>query len=184
MNAKTLLIGASLAATIASGAHAGILTISYDVTASNFINFLDPGTGTPPVDPVIEDFTVSFDPSVSTGPTSVGLNISSFNLPYSSEFTYAPGPGDVLTVATYPGIDEFTDLTDSYGVFVYSPLQSTSGGYFVYTDSTGTLWYTNDTNITSTSAVPEPSTWAMILLGFAGLGFAGRHWQRKGTVAA
>jgi hypothetical protein len=33
------------------------------------------------------------------------------------------------------------------------------------------------------SPVPEPSTWAMLLLGFAGLGFAG-YRARKRTVAA
>jgi len=32
---------------------------------------------------------------------------------------------------------------------------------------------------TSTSTVPEPSTWAMMLLGFAGLGFAGYRRTRK-----
>jgi hypothetical protein len=33
------------------------------------------------------------------------------------------------------------------------------------------------------SAVPEPSTWAMLLIGFAGLGYAG--WRRsKGPIAA
>jgi hypothetical protein len=38
----------------------------------------------------------------------------------------------------------------------------------------------------TTSAVPEVSTWAMMLLGFAGLGFAGysRGWARKVGVAA
>jgi PEP-CTERM motif-containing protein/fibronectin-binding protein len=34
------------------------------------------------------------------------------------------------------------------------------------------------------SAVPEPSTWAMLVLGFAGLGYAGFHRQRKTSVAA
>ena len=33
---------------------------------------------------------------------------------------------------------------------------------------------------TSSSAVPEPSTWAMMLLGFAGLGFAGYRRARAG----
>jgi hypothetical protein len=33
------------------------------------------------------------------------------------------------------------------------------------------------------SAVPEPSTWAMMLLGFAGLGFAFRQSRRKAAVA-
>ena len=32
---------------------------------------------------------------------------------------------------------------------------------------------------TLTSAVPEPSTWATMLIGFAGLGFAFRQSRRK-----
>jgi hypothetical protein len=32
-------------------------------------------------------------------------------------------------------------------------------------------------------AVPEPSTWAMLLLGFAGLGYAGYRRVRQAAVA-
>jgi hypothetical protein len=32
--------------------------------------------------------------------------------------------------------------------------------------------------------VPEPSTWAMMMLGFAGLGFAGYRKSRKAAIAA
>jgi len=35
----------------------------------------------------------------------------------------------------------------------------------------------------SPGAVPEPSTWAMMLLGFAGLGFAFRQSRRKAAFA-
>jgi hypothetical protein len=40
-----------------------------------------------------------------------------------------------------------------------------------------------ETYVFGTPAVPEPSTWAMMLLGFAGLGFAGYRQRRtlKGT---
>jgi hypothetical protein len=34
-----------------------------------------------------------------------------------------------------------------------------------------------------TTAVPEPSTWAMLLIGFAGIGFAGYRRQRSKTVS-
>jgi hypothetical protein len=36
---------------------------------------------------------------------------------------------------------------------------------------------------TQTSGVPEPSTWAMLLLGFAGLGYAGFRQSRKERVS-
>jgi hypothetical protein len=36
----------------------------------------------------------------------------------------------------------------------------------------------------ATSAVPEPSSWAMMLLGFAGLGFAGNRARRKRAASA
>jgi hypothetical protein len=39
------------------------------------------------------------------------------------------------------------------------------------------------TNVGMTSGVPEPSTWAMMLLGFAGLGFAFRQSRRKVSFA-
>jgi hypothetical protein len=38
-------------------------------------------------------------------------------------------------------------------------------------------------NVTGVSAVPEPATWAMMLLGFAGLGFAFRQSRRKVSFA-
>ena len=34
------------------------------------------------------------------------------------------------------------------------------------------------------SPVPEPTTWVMMLIGFAGLGFAGWHAQRRHATAA
>jgi len=50
-----------------------------------------------------------------------------------------------------------------------------AGTYFVAVSGTsglGTLRLAVDGNVT-TLAVPEPSTWAMMLIGFAGLGYAG-----------
>jgi hypothetical protein len=36
----------------------------------------------------------------------------------------------------------------------------------------------------SSVAVPEPSTWAMLLLGFAGLGYLGYRGSRRTAAAA
>jgi PEP-CTERM motif len=37
--------------------------------------------------------------------------------------------------------------------------------------------------VSSSSPVPEPSTWAMMLIGFAGMGFAGSRMHKRGLVA-
>jgi hypothetical protein len=40
------------------------------------------------------------------------------------------------------------------------------------------------TNVNPFPAVPEPSTWAMMLIGFAGLGYASRRASRKSAAVA
>jgi hypothetical protein len=44
--------------------------------------------------------------------------------------------------------------------------------------------HTDGSFSTAAGAVPEPSTWAMMLIGFAGVGFAGYRSARKRSVAA
>jgi len=48
---------------------------------------------------------------------------------------------------------------------------------------TGCTGLTGPVDATMASAVPEPSTWAMMLLGFLGLGFAFRQSRRKVSFA-
>jgi len=61
-----------------------------------------------------------------------------------------------------------------------------AGAYFVEvagTSGLGSLKLAVDGNVT-TLAAPEPSTWAMMLLGFAGLGFMGWRGSRKTAALA
>ena len=73
------------------------------------------------------------------------------------------------------------DLTTSIGPIVGSgaidPGSSfaTTGGAFVLT-SVGDATFTASTN-----AIPEPSSWAMMLIGFAGLGYVGCRRARRPT---
>jgi PEP-CTERM motif len=82
---------------------------------------------------------------------------SQFNSSFLAAFRVNPlaGPGPV-----------WTDVSVSLDDFVF-------GG-------SGTVTIT-ERSVTST---PEPSTWAMMLLGFAGLGFAGYRASRKGAARA
>jgi hypothetical protein len=47
--------------------------------------------------------------------------------------------------------------------------------------SMGPLTFTTSGDVTFFSSVPEPSTWALMLVGFAGLGIAGYRQTRKGA---
>ena len=66
------------------------------------------------------------------------------------------------------GLDPATGLADE-GYLGFTSDTPITGFQFVST--LGGQLNTGFTDISEISAVPEPSTWAMMLLGFAGLGF-------------
>jgi hypothetical protein len=55
---------------------------------------------------------------------------------------------------------------------------------FEYADDVTLLFSTGINNESLESSIPEPSTWAMMLLGFAGLGFVGYRASRRAAAAA
>jgi PEP-CTERM motif len=68
------------------------------------------------------------------------------------------------------------------GAFTSSGDPAAAGAYFVEITGVsggGSLRLAIDGNVTATDPVPEPSTWAMMLLGFAGLGFAAYRASRR-----
>jgi hypothetical protein len=88
-----------------------------------------------------------------------------------------------------------TDLTDTVGV-TGNGMYTTPFGFTADLPGTytwNTMYVPIDPNnlqvsaapefVTVGSSVPEPSTWAMMLLDFAGLGFAFRRSRRKAALA-
>jgi hypothetical protein len=75
--------------------------------------------------------------------------------------------------------------------FVYAvSFGDTASGYFSFSGPTSETIHANLATLAISnhiraveSAVPEPSTWAMMLLGFAGVGFIGYRRSRKSTMA-
>jgi hypothetical protein len=53
-----------------------------------------------------------------------------------------------------------------------------------YVNAAGATIGFDSTRFGSTLTIPEPSTWAMMLLGFAGLGFLAYRKVRTGPLAA
>ena len=116
-----------------------------------------------------------------------GTAIFSFSSPINAFGLYTTGVQTVFT----------TDLTFSFGSEVLNLPVNVGGGasYFGFTDTTpfssltisnisNDAWGISDVSFNVfSSGVPEPSTWAMMLLGFFGTGFMIRRVNRKQRVA-
>jgi hypothetical protein len=121
-------------------------------------------------------FTLSFtSPSNSSDFQSFNLNIqqptnppgdSVFNISNASLANLGPFNLNGVTVSDL----HFSETGD--GAYNGSTWTNPEGG-------TSTLYI----EAVFTAAVPEPSTWAMMILGFAGVGFMG-YRRRKGTMAS
>jgi hypothetical protein len=198
-----LLLSALVAgsAVLGAGGTAAIgATTTYDVTftSTDFESF--PAGETAPVDPVTGSFTITFDPTQTylnetAGITLTGLNIS---LGSSLGFDYSPtGPGaDELFVggiedgvkfvqfspATNDFVLQITTFTASpaFNQVVYA--QIAAGDFQFFSPGAGEGGSSTVTPVTP--GVPEPSTWAMMLVGFAGVGFLGYRQAAKGRATA
>src|SRR5437764_4861502 len=155
--------GPNVVATVSGSLNLAGLTDQGSFFNSTFIRpvvgFIGFGTGN------IEGFSGLTGPTnfgsgaVTNGSSSVGdlfaINSSSFGSPY------------VFFTSGYSG--SAISATDTWFGASIASLGATPGQY-VYTAAN------HDTvTINIGGAVPEPSTWAMMLLGFAGIGFAMRR---------
>jgi hypothetical protein len=187
------LIGASLVGAPSAKAWTLIGTED-DVTGfvGNFLESAFPGTSYL----VASDGESHFDPFGAGYDTSDGINFSSVGFVWmqaSDSHWNDLGnqtwvlPADLSSIGC--GVENSTTC-EPIGHFVspsaWNPLaigtwviKSQDGGMSdvitTYNDAYGA-------NLTFNSAVPEPSTWAMMLIGFAGLGFAG--YRRAKAVPA
>ena len=83
-------------------------------------------------------------------------------------------------IATLPG----GDLVSNFEVlhaFSFSPTQGTNTLEFVITDTGPPTAFRVDG---FAGAIPEPSTWAMMILGFAGIGFMAYRRKSKPALMA
>ena len=133
--------------------------------------------------PLVGVFLSNTDPFGSAGPAAlsfVAASPSSFSPLLNQVFYIGDGhdgynnPGGALLTFTAP-----STATQLYlGVIDANGFNNFSG---YYSDNTGS--FTVDVN-TVTSGVPEPSTWAMMILGFAGIGFMAYRRKAKPALMA
>jgi hypothetical protein len=94
----------------------------------------------------------------------------------------ANGYGNYFITGPYFLDGSGVNFSDAAGTSIAFFNQSNNGLYRVNTFSPGSSEYvTASSSLAVASAVPEPSTWAMMILGFFGLGFMA--YRRKNAVA-
>ena len=84
--------------------------------------------------------------------------------PYRVNYVETPGAGPGGTV----GYEAFFNFGTAYK-------------YYAFGSSSFAIGANNDQELTAVAAIPETSTWAMMILGFAGVGFLA--YRRKSKVA-
>jgi PEP-CTERM motif len=144
----------------ATGVNDGGWIVGFYQEGANFTGFLDKSS-------VIS--SILFPGSVST--QALGINdsgeiVGTYTLADGDIFGFLDKNGAYSTIDPFGSTNVVANGINDQGVIV---------GF--YQDANG--------NTIGFAAVPEPSTWAMLGLGFAGLGFAGyRKAQRKGPALA
>jgi hypothetical protein len=203
MRAKFVTFGAAVAGAMMLAsvpAAAAVVTQSYLVTA-NFIQ------QTAPVKSLTLGFTLTFDPLMSAGDTAVSNYTTSsaaaqFNsLPITFSTTYYAGFGTYVLLGGAPGGSQYLEGSDDFFVNFLVDAQgapaagraanveySFTGFRATYNTPLAVIVLNNVVDPgpgpgPGPGGVPEPATWAMLLIGFGAIGAATRQ-RRQRAVAA
>jgi hypothetical protein len=167
---------------VATGSGAIDLSGLTFVSGFNNAPFIIPATGVINTGPVLPDLSKVDTYAGFTGPRAFGSGGETFASSGSGDFVGiqngVEAPDEVFVPTGYVSDSPLSDTT-SYDGQTFSSLGATPGAY-KWTWGTGANQ--NFTLIIGT-VVPEPSTWVMMLFGFAGLGFLGYQsaGRRRGT---
>ena len=199
-------LGAALAVG-ATAANATTVDELVNFTAGGFTSAF----GEPvPTDLVTGLFTISFDPTQTYTDETVGIKLNSLNIGLDSalSFDYSPigngnGSADELVVGGLEtgagaitlgptGADFYLHLmtftsSPTFQQLGYRPAETTSDSNYFFTPLNGENLPAEGVTFTVVSSpvtpsVPEPSTWAMMALGFTGIGFLA--WRKQARFAA
>ena len=162
------VFAAAIAVLGACAASSTVVTRAFDVKGSDFYLFYGDGS-VAPTDPLEIKFTLTFDNSANQDTSTVGLNVTSFNLPYSTTWAYWKND-DMLSIASDAYSGGCSNPDDSYCIFIYNASTDFPWTNFVTEfTSSGGFWIANSAQVTSRPA-PEPASWALMLAGFGLVG--------------
>jgi hypothetical protein len=158
-----------------AAANAATITRTFSVTASRF--FDSTSNATPPVDPFTAKFTLTWDPTVDTDFSTTGITIDSININLLSGdppfFSYIKST-DLMFIHGKCCVDSISSGTDDFvlnfnGAATSHPTLFTTFVLYTQAPYPISIFQSSLASI-SVAGVPEPATWALGLIGFAGLG--------------
>jgi len=132
-----------------------------------------------PVDPVTGKFTVTFDPAQFYLNETAGVVLDSLTIALGSTpaFTYDPAENEFLLGGLVPGagLIDSSKPNDDFSLDIQAFTGAPVIESFLYLPSSRSVQVAIVVGPVG-AAVPEPSTWAMLIAGFAGIGALGR-WR-------
>lgn len=174
LSLKSVLIAAAVTSLSADGAHAATITRTFDFKASNFWTSFGPMS--PPADPLIGSVTVTFDTDQTVTNVTSGITLHSVNVALGSPIAFSfdqmtrrmsigglAGESRGVTAGTddFALIIRNADLLTASYIAVLHTVQSDPPAFSIFRSTTGEV---------TASAVPEPTSWALAVVGFAALG--------------
>ena len=197
MRAYIMKIGAAGfgAAVLASAPAAAVVVTHNYLVSATFIQ------QTAPVKSLTLGFTLTFDPLQSITDTAVSNYTTSSsaaqfnNLPIVFATQYYVGFGTYVTVGGAPFGTQYQEFTNDFFTQFVVDAQGTPsaarGPNVEYSFTGSQVTYNtrqvavvlNNPPSPGPGAVPEPATWAMLLLGFGAIGTATRRRRRRAVCA-
>lgn len=170
------MLAALAVLTLAQPASAAVVTRTYSFTAESAS-----GAG-----PVTGSVTVRFDPAV-TALDRPGVVVNSASLPYRAPVSFSyQSAQDTLAVVSA----DYAPAGRSGQGFALTIRNASSegplGGTLSYAPAAGSNLLTRAVAVTPTTPsarLPDPATWAMLVLGFGGIGWLARRHQRRSEAA-